>query len=144
MFRKFTFLSLLILAAVAMTFASSSNQTSAQDDALGARVYELRTYHCHPGKLDDLHARFRDHTNYLFVRHGMTLIGYWTPDGEGAEDTLVYIIAHESREQAKKNWAAFASDPDWQKAAAASKKNGPILTGVDKMFLNPTDYSPIR
>ncbi len=26
------------------------------------RVFEMRTYYAHPGKMKDLHARFRDHT----------------------------------------------------------------------------------
>lgn len=145
MFRNAIVLSIIILGAVAMTLVISNNQTSAQDAELGARVYELRTYHCNPGKLDDLHARFRVHTNYLFVRHGMTLIGYWTPaDGDTADNTLVYLIAHESRDAARKSWAAFSADPDWKKAAAASEENGSLLTGIESTFLNPTDYSPLR
>ena len=30
--------------------------------AAGGRVFELRTYHCHPGRLEALNKRFRDHT----------------------------------------------------------------------------------
>ena len=145
MLRNATILSMIILGAVALTLVVSTNQTSAQDSAPGARVYELRTYHCNPGKLADLHARFRDHTNYLFVRHGMTLIGYWTlADGDEVDNTLVYIIAHDSRDAARKSWAAFSADPDWKAAAAASEENGRLLTGVESVFLNPTDYSPLR
>lgn len=145
MFRAATVLSMTILGAVAMTLVISNNQTSAQDGALDARVYELRTYHCNPGKLDDLHARFRDHTNHLFVRHGMTLIGYWTPaDGDAAGNTLTYLIAHEDRDTAQKSWAAFIADPDWQEAYAASRENGPLVASIDSTFLNPTDYSPLR
>src|SRR5262245_46600564 len=43
------------------------------------RVYELRTYYAPAGKLDALHARFRDHTLKLFEKHGMTNVGYWVP-----------------------------------------------------------------
>lgn len=109
------------------------------------RIYELRTYTTADGKLEDLHNRFANHTNHLFVKHGMSLVGYWTLDeGDGKDNTLVYMIAHEDREAAKANWRAFGSDPDWRKAAADSRKNGPIVTNVVSQFLIPTDYSPIR
>ena len=57
------------------------------------RVFELRTYYAAPGKLEALHARFRDHTCKLFEKHGMTNIGYWSPiDEKQAETKLVYIL----------------------------------------------------
>jgi hypothetical protein len=109
------------------------------------RVFEIRTYTTHEGKLDDLHARFRDHTNYIFVRHGMTLVGYWTPsDGPESKNTLVYILAYPSMEAREKAWAGFLADPDWKKAFADSKKNGNIVEKVDSKFLNATDYSPLQ
>lgn len=109
------------------------------------RFFEMRTYICHEGKLDDLHKRFRDHTNRLFVKHGMTLIGYWTPtDGEDAKNTLVYILAYPSREARDKAWKAFINDPDWKKAYQESHKDGPIVKKVISQFLAPTDYSPIK
>ncbi len=134
---------MITLAAAAMTLVVSNNQTAAQDEALKARVYELRTYHCNPGKLDSLHARFRDHTNHLFVRHGITLIGYWTPvDGDG--NTLTYLIAHDSREAAQESWKSFVADPDWKEVFAASREGGPLVAKIDSVYLSPTDYSPLR
>ena len=113
--------------------------------ANGARIYELGTYTANDGKLDELHARFADHTNALFVKHGMTLIGYWTPyEGETKDNTLVYIIGHESRDAAKENWKAFMADEDWKAAYAASHENGPLVKKVESVFLDPTDYSPLR
>src|SRR5438128_10778723 len=91
------------------------------------RVYELRTYTCNEGKLEALKARFRDHTIEIFKRHGMESIGYWIPQDERSKTTLIYIIAHTSREQATKNWREFAADPEWKKVAAASEVNGKIL-----------------
>lgn len=113
--------------------------------ATGARIYELRTYTTNEGKLNDLHARFANHTNTIFVRHNMTLIGYWTPaEGDTKDNTLVYLIGHESRDAAKANWIAFSADPDWKKAFAESKKDGPLVKKIESVFLNPTDYSPLR
>jgi len=109
------------------------------------RVYELRTYHCNEGKLETLKARFRDHTIEIFKRHGIESIGYWVPqDPELAKNTLVYLIAHPSREAAAKNWAAFSSDPEWKKVAADSEKDGKIVQKVDSLFLDPTDFSPLK
>ena len=111
----------------------------------GSQVFELRTYTTHPGKLDALHARFRNHTMKLFEKHGMTNVVYTTPmDQPQSENTLVYLLAHKSREAAKASWDAFRNDPDWQKAKTASEEAGPIVVKADSVFLTPTDYSPMK
>jgi hypothetical protein len=116
----------------------------------GQRVFELRTYTTTPGNLDALNARFRDHTMALFKKHGMTNIAYWTlmDDQEGAENTLIYILAHRSPEAAKESFAAFGADPAWKAVREASEeKAGGSLTekgGVKSLFMKATDYSPIR
>jgi hypothetical protein len=106
------------------------------------RVFEIRTYTTNEGKLDALNARFRDHTMTIFKRHGMENIGYWVP--QDTPNTLVYIIAHQSREQAKKNWAEFGADPEWIKARTESEANGKIVAKVESVFADPTEYSPIK
>ena len=109
------------------------------------RFFEMRTYTAAAGKLEALHARFRDHTNKLFVKHGMQIIGYWTPaDGPKAENTLVYILAFPSKEACEKSWAAFRADPDWTKAKADSEVNGKLVDKAESVCLKPTDYSPIK
>ena len=109
------------------------------------RVFELRTYTSPPGKLAALHARFAQHTMALFARHGMTNVGYWTPqDSTRRENTVVYLLAHPSREAARASWAAFGADPEWQRVRAASEANGPIVARVESVFLDPTDFSPMR
>jgi hypothetical protein len=111
------------------------------------RVFELRTYVCNEGKLEALKTRFRDHTIRIFARHGMESIGYWIPqDAEkGSKTTLIYVIAHQSREQAVKNWAAFRADTEWQKVAADSEKDGKILASAPtSVFMDPADFSKIK
>jgi NIPSNAP len=110
------------------------------------RVYELRTYTCNEGKLEALKARFRDHTIEIFKRHGMESVGYWTPqDGPTSKTTLIYILAHPSREAAAKNWADFRNDPEWQKVSAASEVNGKILAKPpESVFMDPTDFSKLK
>lgn len=110
------------------------------------RVFELRTYTANEGKLPALESRFRDHTIKFFDKYNMTSVGYWKPmDGPAAQTTLLYILAHPSREDAKKNFAAFAADPGWRKVRADSEKDGPILSKPpESMFMVPADYSPIK
>ena len=98
-----------------------------------------------PGKMDALHARFRDHTCKLFEKHGITIIGFWKPtDKTKAEDMMVYILAYPSKEAADASWKAFRADPVWNSARDASEKNGKLVKKVESVFLNPTDYSPIK
>ena len=109
------------------------------------RVFEIRTYTAPAGKLDALHARFRDHTRRIFEKHGMTSIGYWTPqDDPLKQNTLIYILAHPSREAAKQHWAEFTADPEWKKVSAESQVSGRIVDKVESLFVDPTDYSPIK
>ena len=108
----------------------------------GQRVFELRTYYTVPGRLDALNARFRDHTCRIFQKHGMELIGFWTPSDQ--KDKLVYLLAYPSREAAKTSWVAFHADPEWKKARADSEKDGQIVDHVESVFLDPTDYSAIK
>jgi hypothetical protein len=109
------------------------------------RFFEMRTYIAAPGKLDLLNARFRNYTNTLFTKHGMELIGYWTPtEGAAAENTLIYILAYPSKEAREKAWKAFLDDPEWKKARAETESAGKLVEKVDSMFLKPTDYSPIK
>lgn len=109
------------------------------------RVFEIRTYTCEKDKLPDLLARFRDHTTKLFEKHGMTNIGYWVPaDGERSKDTLIYVLAHESRAAADKSWKDFRADADWVKARTESEAAGKIVTKVESVFMNPTDFSALK
>jgi hypothetical protein len=106
------------------------------------RVYELRTYTTHPGKLDNLHERFTNHTLQLFSRHGMVNVGYWVPVDQ--ENTLIYILSHNSQEAAVKSWEAFINDPEWQQAYEASHVDGPIVKEVESVFMKAVPYSQIR
>jgi hypothetical protein len=110
------------------------------------RVFEIRTYYTLEGRLPALNKRFREHTCDLFKKHGMELIGFWTPidEKDGKNDKLVYILAYPSREAAAASWKAFQSDPEWIKARDASEKDGKIVKKVESVYLNPTEYSLIK
>ena len=115
--------------------------TSAQDE----KVFELRTYKATPGNLDNLHARFRDHTTRIFRKHGMEVIGYWSPTSEEErEDTLVYLLGHDNQAAADQSWQDFIADPEWARVAEESNRDGQILGGIERKYMVATDYSPMR
>jgi hypothetical protein len=114
-------------------------------NAQGRKVFELRTYTAPDGKLDDLVARFRNDTLRIFEKHGMDNVGYWLPtDTPASSNTLIYILAHDSRDAATKSWAAFREDPEWKAVAERTQANGPIVSKVESVFLEATDFSPLK
>ncbi|HJZ59130.1 MAG TPA: NIPSNAP family protein [Gemmataceae bacterium] len=129
---------LVLVPVLAMTTPADDKKDPAKD----TRVYEMRVYSAAPGKLDALHARFRDHTTKLFEKHGMTNVGYFVPVGENKDSKLVYFLAYPRKEAREKSWKAFVADPDWKKAAADSEKDGKLVAKVEQKFLAATDYSP--
>lgn len=135
----------MLIAASAVLLACSAAPLLSQNlPPTMNRVFEMRTYTTHEGKLNDLNRRFRDHTVQLFEKHGMDNIGYWIPQDSTSENTLIYLLGYPSREARDASWAAFREDPDWVKARAESEADGPIVRSVVSVFMDPTDYSPIR
>lgn len=140
--KSWAFLVVGLILGAGAAFVSGALHAA---DAKPARVFEIRTYYTLPGRLEALQTRFRDHTRRIFEKHGMTNVGYWVPqDSPAHENTLIYIISHASREQAKANWAAFIADPEWKKVAEDSQKDGKIIEKIDSVFMDATDYSPIK
>lgn len=134
-----------LLACAAIFFVGRVARPLQPKPETKPRVFEIRTYTCEKDKLPNLLARFRDHTTRLFEKHGMTNIGYWVPtDGERSKDTLIYVLAHESRAAADKSWEAFRTDPDWIKVRDASEAPGKIVNKIESVFLAPTDFSRIQ
>ena len=136
---------LIVVAGLGLVGWTVHGADDKGDKKVDTRVFEMRTYYAAPGKMEALHKRFRDHTNKLFQKHGMTLIGFWSPtDPKEAEQKMVYILAYPSREAADKAWKAFRDDPDWKAAREASEKDGKLVEKVESVFLKATDYSPIK
>lgn len=139
-----------IAEAMKSTLASVAHESLArgereQGGAMGGStmVYELRIYHVVPGKIENLVARFRDHTMKLFADHGIKSVAYWTALDEPVKSsTFFYILEHPSREAAAANWKAFQDDPDWKSVKAKSEENGKLVEKIDSTFLTLTDFSP--
>ena len=108
------------------------------------RVFELRIYHTAPGKLPAVESGFRDTYSKLFAKHGLQVVGYWIPEGTAAWDnTFVYLVAHSSREEAKKNWDAMLADPATQEAIKSEEANK-LVEKIDRTYMRSTDFSPIK
>ena len=141
MFTKVAFACVIVFGVLAVLRLNAAEQGK-KPASSGGRYFEMRTYHANPGKMDALNKRFREHTNRLFVKHGIDLVGYWEPVDR--KDTLIYILAYPNKEARDASWKAFQSDPDWVKAKAESEKDGVLVNKVDQVFMTPTDYSPIK
>lgn len=135
MLRRFLASTVAALGFLALAGASPSH-------AADTRCYELRIYHAAPGKLDDLHQRFRNHTLDLFARHGITSVGYWVPLQNQENPKLYFLLSYPSKDAREAAWKAFMADPAWQAAYKASEANGPLVTKAENFFLGATDYSP--
>ena len=138
-----------VVAAALTVFAAGFLAGQAFDggnaEAQGRKVFELRTYTSPEGRLDDLLARSRDDTMRIFEKHGMENVGYFVPtDAPASANTLVYILAHDSRDAATKSWEAFRADPEWKAVTERTQANGPIVSNVVSVFLETTDFSPMR
>lgn len=109
------------------------------------QVFEMRTYYIHPNRYSNIVARFRDHTRKIFENHAMQNVMYFdTIEKDGAQPTLLYFLAHDSEEAAKKSWADFRIDPQWIKARDESEVSGKIVIKVDVDFMKATDFSKIK
>lgn len=107
-----------------------------------ARVFELRIYHAVPGKLAVMESRFRDQTSKILARHNLHVVGYWVTADE-KNSSFVFLLAHRSREEADKNWAAFRADPEFQEVVKAEQTEK-TLEKADIIWLRATEFSPMR
>ena len=130
-----------MIKATILAAGLSISSIHAAEKAPDTRLFELRTYHAHPGKLDKLMTRFREHTTKLFEKHGMTNIAYWVPV-ENKDNLLIYLLAYPDRAARDAAWAAFGADGEWRKVAAASEADGKIVAKADRLFLTSTAFSP--
>jgi hypothetical protein len=126
--------------------ATAPPTTPSRSIVKDSRTFELRTYYAPPGKLDELHARFRNHTIRLFKKHGMTMVGFWAPTAppDAAANTLVYVLAYPSDQAREAAWQGFNTDPEWIAAREASERSGKIVAKVESVMMKATDYSDLR
>ncbi len=107
-------------------------------------IYELRVYHCAPGRLPELHQRFEQVTLKFWEKHGIEQAGFWTTLVGPSNQALTYLLKWDSLAQRERKWNAFSSDPEWLRARAASEADAIIVERIENSFLVPTAYSAVR
>lgn len=107
-------------------------------------IYELRVYHAMPGKLAALVDRFRKHTVPIWKRHDIRPVGFWTVDiGENTND-LFYMLQWDDFGHRERAGAAFQADKEWIAARDKSEEAGPLISGITRSLLRPTDFSGLK
>ncbi|MGB6687194.1 MAG: NIPSNAP family protein [Candidatus Sulfotelmatobacter sp.] len=138
-----------ICAIVLFSFVAGSLMTArwvhvTQVRADSNRVFEMHIYHTEPGKAEALESRFRDTTSKLLAKHGLNIVGYWVAeDTPGWDNDFIFIVAHSSREEAKKNWDAMRADPEFQEVIKSEQANKTVEK-IDVVYMRPTDFSPMK
>ncbi|MGA3134138.1 MAG: NIPSNAP family protein [Terracidiphilus sp.] len=144
---KFNGWSVCGIALVAFAAGSLTTTRWMHVDRVSAasdRVFELRVYHAVPDKLPALESNFRDTWSKLLAKHDLTVVGYWVPEGTPAWDnTFIYLVAHSSREEAKKNWDAMRADPAVQEMIKSEKADN-LVEKIDSTYMRPEDFSPLK
>ena len=107
-------------------------------------LYELRIYHCVPGRLPALNKRFETMTLALWAKHGIRPVGFWTDLIGESNQKLTYMLAWESLAEREQKWNAFAADPDWHAKRAETEKDGQIVAHLSSSILSPTSYSQMK
>ena len=107
-------------------------------------IYELRVYHCMPGRLPDLNKRFETITLKLWEQRGIRQVGFWTVlVGENNHD-LIYMLEWKDMAERERVFGAFMSDPEWLQKRAETEKNGALVASISNSFLAPTSYSKLK
>ena len=143
--KNLRYSALLLGAFAAGSLLTARFMTIQQARADSNRVYELRMYHTFPNRLTPLVTRFRDGEVKVFEQNHMKFMGAWVPqDAPNHDNLFIYLLAHENRDAAKKNWADFGADPDWKNIQKTSEADGKIVEKVESTFMDPVDFSPLK
>lgn len=107
-------------------------------------IYEMRVYHCVPGRLPALLKRFDTVTLKLWDKHGIRQAGFWTVAVGSSNQDLYYMLQWESLAERETKWDAFQKDPEWIEKRAETEKDGPIVASLSNAFLEPTSFSSVQ
>jgi hypothetical protein len=107
-------------------------------------LYELRIYHCAPGRIGALNDRFANVTLKFWEKYGIEQVGFWTTVVGDSNQKLTYILRWADMAERERKWGAFSTDPDWIAARAASEADKIIVERIENSFLAPTAFSALR
>jgi hypothetical protein len=107
-------------------------------------LYEMRVYHCIPGRLPALLKRFETKTLKIWEKHGIRQAGFFTTVVGESNQQLVYFLAWDSLAERERKWGAFMADQEWINARAETEKDGQIVERVINQILTPTVFSSVK
>ena len=145
-FKKWTVCGIALVSFAVGSLFTARLAHLGQVRADSNRIFELRVYHAVPGKVPALESQFRDTTSKLLAKHDLKIVGYWVPEGTPAWDnTFIFLVAHSSREEAKKNWDAMRADPDFQELIRENSDPATkLVEKIDVTYMRPTDFSLMK
>jgi hypothetical protein len=151
--QRWKFKGRIVWCTTLISFAAGSLLTARlthtnQVRADSNRVFELMVYHTVPGKVPALEAIFRD-VSKLQTKHDINVVGYWVPgdDDPAWANTFIYLVAHPSLDEAKKNWHALHADPafpEYRDQAAQILEKVNTQYRVDEVYMRPSDFSAMK
>jgi len=142
-YKRWTVCGIVLISFAAGSLITARLAHLNQVRADSNRIFELRVYHTVPGKVPALESRFRDTTSKLLAKHDLKVVGYWVPEDAPWDNTFIFMVAHSSREEAKKNWDAMRADPGFQEMVKSEQANK-LVEKVDSTYMRPTDFSAMK
>jgi hypothetical protein len=134
-----------IVQKVDQVFMVWANDLNSREVSRPSGIFQLRTYHLLPGRLDAIQTRFRDHTQALFEKQGLSNYPYWiTLEKEGVQAKLVYLLGHQTKDDFNAAFGRFVADPEWILARDASEVSGKIVEKIDAHFYTALPFSPMK
>ena len=134
-----------IVQKAGQVFMVWANELNSAKAPRPSGIFQLRTYHLLPGRLDAIQTRFRDHTQALFEKQGLSNYPYWvTVEKDGIQPKLVYLLGHLTKDDFNAAFGRFVADPEWILARDASEASGKIVEKIDSHFYTALPFSPMK
>lgn len=102
-------------------------------------ILEMRTYQIQPGKAAEFLKIYEDNGLSIITRYAR-LVGCWTKES-GTLNSVVFLWGYDGYGHRSAQRAKLAQDPQWQVFTPSIL---PYLVHQESVFLNPTNFSPIR
>ncbi len=134
-----------LVKSVDQTFMVLAPHLNDNPKPMPSGVIQMRTYTLLDGKVPNIQARFRDHTQALFEKQGLRNYTYWmTVPKDGSQPKLLYLLGAKDQASFDAGFAAFLKDPEWIKARDASEASGKIVEKVDATMFKTLPFSPLK
>jgi len=136
------FLAVTLVSLVAVPVFAAEPESPAKPRGGDATTYCVQRITARPGKLEQIHAWFRDHQDDVLAKHGATNIAYLLPVGDNLDGKIVCIHRYTSPADRLKCNQACLADPSWKPMDSEAKTPESLIERVESMTFQPLYYSP--